>query len=195
MNQHPDMSPFAVQFDIVSGLAAGLGPTQRRLSQMRGMYWDEPAYDRLLQEGDAVVYEFYELNMPATPTDLLFGTSILYPGKVGHEFFMTKGHFHSVLEAAEVYYGIRGTGVLVMETPEGKTSVQELRPGTAVYVPGRHAHRTVNTGSEPLVTFFTFPANAGHDYKTIETKGFRQLVREVEGRAVVEDNPRWRGVE
>jgi len=36
--------------------------------------------------------------------ELLFGVSIVHPGKVGNEFYMTKGHFHTVLETAEIYH-------------------------------------------------------------------------------------------
>ncbi len=30
---------------------------------------------------------------------------------------MTKGHFHTVLETAEIYYTLQGRGYMVMETP------------------------------------------------------------------------------
>ena len=42
-----------------------------------------------------------------------------YPGKVGDEYFMTKGHFHTILETCEVYYTLSGQGAMLMETPEG----------------------------------------------------------------------------
>jgi len=45
--------------------------------------------------------------------ELLHGTSIVHPGKVGNEYFMTKGHFHSVLDTAEVYYVLQGRGMMV----------------------------------------------------------------------------------
>ena len=35
------------------------------------------------------------------------------------------------------------------------------------------AHRMVNTGSRPLVSFYVFRADAGHDYAAIEASGFR----------------------
>jgi glucose-6-phosphate isomerase len=41
------------------------------------------------------------------------------------------------------------------------------------------------------VTFFAFPAHAGHDYGTIETKGFRKIVVDRGGQPIVIDNPRW----
>ena len=40
-----------------------------------------------------MVYEFYEMGAPETDGHLAFGSSITYPGKVGNEYFMTKGHF------------------------------------------------------------------------------------------------------
>ena len=42
---------------------------------------------------------------------------------------MTKGHFHSVLETAEVYYCLKGHGYMVMEATDGDWTVEELRPG------------------------------------------------------------------
>lgn len=51
----------------------------------------------------SLVYEFYELGAPEHPGDIAFGTSIVYPGTVGGEYFMTNGHFHTILETAEVY--------------------------------------------------------------------------------------------
>jgi glucose-6-phosphate isomerase len=79
-----------------------------------------------------------------------------------------------------------------MENPEGVWDCRELTPGTAVYVPGRFAHRSINIGDKPLSTFFCFRADAGHDYKTIETKGFRKVVVEKSGKPQIIDNPGWK---
>jgi len=40
--------------------------------------------------------------------------------------------------------------------------------------------------------FFAFRADAGHDYGTIEEKGFRKLVVEEYGKVAVIDNPKWK---
>jgi len=118
----------------------------------------------------------------------------VHPGKVGQEFFMTKGHFHTVLDTAEMYLCLKGEGVMVMETPEGETAVESLSPGRVLYVPPRWAHRSVCTArQEDLVTFFVYPAHAGHDYGTIEKQGFRKMVIDGEhGDIEILDNPRWR---
>lgn len=164
----------------------------RKLSSMEGQYFDRSAYAAMLRQEDCVLYEVYELQVPHVEGQLLHGISIVHPGKVGSEYFMTKGHFHAVLETGEVYYCLSGTGMMVMETPEGESSVLEFIPGRVLYVPPRWAHRSVNTSStEDLVTFFVYPGNAGHDYRTIEQRGFRKLVLEQDGKPVVVDNPRW----
>ncbi len=103
----------------------------------------EQAYDAALAAEDKLVYEVYEIARPHLAGELLSGISIVHPGKVGSEFFMTKGHFHEVLETAEIYYCLHGKGYMVMETPEGDSAVEALSPGKVVYVPQRWANRSV----------------------------------------------------
>jgi glucose-6-phosphate isomerase len=165
---------------------------KRPLSAMAGQFLDREAYDAMLAEDDIILYEFYELIRPEVAGEMRHGISIVHPGKVGDEYFMTKGHFHTLLETGEVYYTLQGDGFLVMETPEGESMVQPLHPDGVVYVPPRWAHRTVNTGpDEDLITFFIYPSNAGHDYGSIEKQGFRKLVVERDGKPEIVDNPRW----
>jgi glucose-6-phosphate isomerase len=164
----------------------------RRLSSMKGMFLDEEAFSARLAAGDPVLYEVLALEPPEKPGELRFGLSIVHPGKVGDEYNMTRGHFHSILETGEVYYCLQGEGFMVMENPEGEWAVEALQPGIVLYVPPRWAHRSVNTGQEAdLVTYYVFPADAGHDYGSIEQQGFRKLVVEVDGETQVIDNPRW----
>jgi glucose-6-phosphate isomerase len=182
-----------IDFDLTSGLSTSKQPLQRHLSNMKGIFSDQAAVKAQLAQENALIYEFYDMGVPETSDDVAYGTSITYPGKVGDEYFMTKGHFHTVLDTAEVYYCLRGHGYMVMENPEGDWEAQELTPGKAVYVPGRYAHRSVNVApDEPLITFFAFPGHAGHDYGTIETQGFRKLVVERDGKPAFVDNPRWK---
>lgn len=165
---------------------------ERRLSALRGQFLDQEAYNTMLSTGDQLMYEVYEIKRPEVEGELLMGISIVHPGKVGREFFMTKGHFHTVIDTAEVYYCLKGEGYMVMETPEGETSVEPLSPGKVLYVPPRWAHRSVCTSrQDDLVTFFVYPGNAGHDYGTIEQLGFRKLVVEGENGPVIIDNPRY----
>lgn len=164
----------------------------RKLSDLKGYFNDREAYHSMLGVEDAVLYEVYELHRPELAGEMLHGLSIVHPGKVGSEYFMTKGHFHTVIETSEVYHCLKGEGVMIMETPEGEWAVEPLRPRKVLYVPPRWAHRSVNTGTdEDLVMFFVYPGNAGHDYGSIERQGFRQLVTEVDGKLELVENPRW----
>jgi len=165
---------------------------KRHLSKMEGQYLDTDAFERMLKNDDSLMYEVYELKRPEVAGEILHGISIVHPGKVGNEYYMTKGHYHTVLETAEIYYTIKGQGCMVMETPEGDWAVEKLVPGSVLYVPPRWAHRSVNTGKEEdLIMFFAYPGDAGHNYAAIETQGFRKLVVEVDGKAEIIDNPRW----
>ena len=119
------------------------------------------ACQALLEAGNPPLYEVYEHRRPEVAGELLSGLSILHPGRVGNEFYMTKGHYHAVRATAEIYYCREGRGALLMENESGETAVEEFFPGRVVYVTPGWAHRSVNTGQQDLVTFFVYPANAG----------------------------------
>jgi glucose-6-phosphate isomerase len=181
-----------IDFSLLDGISKSVPSTKRRLSQMADMYADTEAVRKMIAGGDPLVYEFYELGVPEEPGEIAFGTSITYPGKVGNEYFMTKGHFHTVLDTAEVYYALSGTGFMLTENPEGDVALHAMEPGKVIYVPKRYAHRSINAGTTPLVSFFAFRGDAGHNYGTIETKGYRKLVVEgSDGKPCMIDNPKW----
>lgn len=184
---------FTMAFDLKTGKSPEKETTKRRLSAMKGMFCDTEAEAAMIAAGDPLLYEFHSMPAPEHPGDLAFGCSIVYPGKVGDEYFMTKGHFHTILDTGEVYYCLSGRGYMLMENPEGDWLALELEAGKAVYVPKRYAHRSVCVGrTEPLVTFFVFRGDAGHDYGSIETKGYRKLLVERGGSPAVIDNPKWK---
>ena len=182
--------PITFDFDLMTGLCLQQLGMDRKISDMKGMYCDEEAFRALLKE-NPLVYTFHDMQVPAADMDLSFGTSICQPGKVGQEYFMTKGHYHEIFGTAEIYYCLKGQGLMMMETPEGQWKAEELVPGRVVYVPGGWAHRSVNTGTEPFITFYVFRADAGHDYATIEEKSFRKMIIEQDNKPVIVDNPRW----
>jgi glucose-6-phosphate isomerase len=166
---------------------------QRHLSDLQGYFLDQNAYQAALNQHNTLVYEVYELQRPHTAGELLQGISMIHPGKVGREFYMTKGHFHEILDTGEVYYCLSGDGYMVMENPEGESSVEALTPGKVLYVPPRWAHRSVCTSrQQSLVFFFVYPGQAGHDYGTIESQGFRKLVMDGDAGIEIIDNPRWK---
>ena len=185
------LKSFLINFSLKDGLSPDRESIKRQLSNMNGMYADQKAYEQLIKE-DPLIYEFYDCGILEKESSIAFGTSITYPGKVGNEYFMTKGHFHNIMDTAEVYYCLSGCGYMMMETMRGNWETQKMTTGTAVYVPGNYAHRSINTSDlEPLVTFFAFRGDAGHDYGKIETKGFRKIIVEKDGQPQIIDNPNW----
>jgi glucose-6-phosphate isomerase len=158
---------------------------------LRNQFADRDAYQAMLDSDDLLIYEVHENRRPEIAGELLSGLSIVHPGRVGNEYFMTKGHYHSVRETAEIYYCMQGKGFLLMENEAGDTSVEEFYPGRVVYVIPGWAHRSINAGGEDLVTFFVYPGHAGHDYATIDSQGFRKRVVDQDGAPTIVDNPEW----
>ena len=149
--------PFAFELGIgVDRLSRFDIHLQRRLSALSGHFSDGQAYARMLS-ADPLVYEVYEMRRPEVAGELLHGITIIRPGRVGDEFFMTKGHYHAVRETAEIYYCLRGRGLLLLETEKGDWAAEEFEPGRVVYAPPCWAHRSINTGTEDLVVFFAYP--------------------------------------
>jgi glucose-6-phosphate isomerase len=169
--------PFAVDFDLQAGIM--LNPDRSkstRASTMIPYYRDRAAIEALAADGDPIHYEVFEKNIPTEAGHIMICISKLLPGKIGDEFFMTKGHYHQRIATAETYLCLRGEGVMLMKTPEGEVRAETFRPGRMVYVPPCWAHRSINTGREALITFCNYPADAGLNYGDILTEGFPKRV-------------------
>ena len=185
--------PFSVGWDPKDGIMDDPdNHIERYLSKLTSMFNDREACEKYLNEkGDVLVYEVYEKKIPHRDGELQFCSSITHPGTIGGEYFMTKGHFHARRDTAEIYYCIRGMGSMLMELENGEHVLEEMYPGRSVYVPAYYAHRSINTGNEPLISLAIYPGDAGHDYGSIETSGFKHLVIEREGKPQVIENPKF----
>jgi glucose-6-phosphate isomerase len=169
--------------------ALGTRPTvKRHLADLRGSFADTAAYEAALARGNPLLYEVTAVEPASGDGQLHYGLGILYPGKIGDEYYLTKGHYHTHRPAAEIYIGLKGEGAMILEDEAtGETRLVPLRANSAVYVPGHTAHRTVNTGTEPLVYIGVYPSNAGHDYGAIAKKNFRKIVVQRDGQPVLID--------
>ena len=99
------------------------------------------------------------------------------PGRIGQEYFMTRGHLHEWRVAAEIYIGLSGNGLMLLEDERTQTSrLLPLLPNSVVYVPGHTAHRTINVGDKPLTYLGIYPAKAGHDYEALAEQNFSEVV-------------------
>jgi len=188
------MEPFASHLDFQSGALRPAGRVlQRRLSEIKGIYHNQEAVARILErEGDRLIYEVYPAELPEQEGHVLHGSTILYPGRVGDQFHMTKGHFHTRRDRAEVYVGTSGRGALLLQTEAGDVRMIAMGPGTVAYVPPFWAHRTANTGDDPFIFFAAWPGDAGHDYAAIEQRDFAKILVARGSQALLVDNPKVR---
>ena len=189
--------PATVHVDSETGEMTGRTRRyEKRFGDLRGLFEDEAALESILRtRADEVAYQVDEFRPSDRAGDLIFGTSTLYPGKVGREFLMTRGHIHAVSDRPEIYACLSGHGVMLMELKDGTVQVEEMLPNRTVYVAPHWIHRSVNVGTEPLVTLFCYPADAGQDYDIIaRAGGMRDLiVDDGAGTWTRAANPRYRG--
>jgi glucose-6-phosphate isomerase len=170
-------TPFGDDLDFDEGILKGYtNYVVRRASSMRHYYQDETALEALISNGDPIHYEVFEKTVPEEYGHLMMGISKLYPGTIGQEYFMTKGHYHAIVQTGEIYLCLKGAGYLIMKTSDNDFYALPLEKGKIVYVPPYWAHRSVNIGNEPLVSFFVYNAESGHNYGDIETEGFPKRV-------------------
>jgi glucose-6-phosphate isomerase len=167
----PDPGLLTLGLDGV--MAGATSSYEKRLGDMGGVYRDDAAYRSALDEkgGDFLVYRVEEHRNATGEGALIIGTSTLQPGRYGDEFAVTRGHLHAKADRAELYYCLSGTGVMLLETLDGRSEALPMRPGEAVHVPGHWVHRSVNVGTEPFVTLFCYGADAGQDYELIARAG------------------------
>ncbi len=159
----------------------------RKASDMRGFFHDSDALERMIKNGNPTIYEVFAVNRNKEG-ELSYAITLIHPGKVGDEFFMTKGHYHRKRDRAEIYISIRGHGILLIQKDEEIKWVKMER-GNIAYVPPYWAHRSVNVGKDDFVFLAIYPGDAGHDYGSIAERGFAKIVKEKDGGYEVVDNP------
>ncbi|MGH9616432.1 MAG: glucose-6-phosphate isomerase family protein [Acidobacteriaceae bacterium] len=159
--------------------AADLHTSLKTMGELRSIFADRHAANQMPADIEIYRIQAYTPVPAGTEGGLFWGRTILQPGNVGEEFFMTKGHFHRIRNRAEYYFTFQGTGALLLMDEARTTRHQDMFPGSVHYIPGSTAHRVANTGSTPLVFSACWPSDAGYDYETIDREGFsaRMLLR------------------
>lgn len=187
----PVIDPYTTLLDLQTGtLDPERAPTEeRRQEDLRGFFAQEPT------RPDDLVYVVRPLPPPRQHhAEVACSTTVIEPGDVDGEYYMTKGHFHEVRDRSEIYIGLQGEGMLLQATEDGRHHVEPIRPGTVNYVPGGWAHRSVNVGDTPLVFFAAYIGDAGQDYGTILEHGFPVIVVAGDDGPEIRTNPRYRAI-
>jgi glucose-6-phosphate isomerase len=143
----------------------------RTVSDLAG-YWHDPAAADLIGLQPLYKTETYFSKPDGTEGAILWGSTRLYPGDVGGEYFMTRGHWHLKPSHGELIVVVSGTGLVVLMDQDRVTTTVELSPGTTYHIDGTLAHRTVNTGNTPLIFWCAWAADCGHEYESILREGF-----------------------
>ncbi len=160
----------------------------RKLKDLTGIFHDRVAFNTM--DPGQLIYKVqaWQPVTEGTQGGLFFGVSTILPGKVGNEYFMTKGHFHAQSDRAEFYWGVRGRGMLVLMDRERNTWAEEVYPGSLHYIGGEIAHRLANTGDANLIVGACWPSDAGHDYEGIARDGFSARLIEQNGAPCLKEN-------
>ena len=176
-------------------LLNGDGHYRKTYRDLSGLYADAGAFDAIVAEkGDEVAYEVTSYTPGAKTSDLIMGVTRMEPGRVGREFYLTRGHIHANGDRPEIYQALSGRGIMQMESPDGGVRLVEMGPMQICYVPPFWIHRSVNIGDEDLVMFFAYPSDSGQDYGIIERSGGMRVrvMSDGNGGWVAEDNPAWK---
>jgi glucose-6-phosphate isomerase len=159
--------------------------SKKEIQQLAGVFADETERQKMNPSEIVYAVESYLPVAEGKQGGLFWGVTTILPGKVGDEYFMTRGHFHAEPDTAEFYWGMLGEGVLIYMDEDGNSWAEAMSPNSLHYIAGCVAHRVANTGSEPLVFGACWPSDAGHDYETINKKGFSARLVEKDGKPVL----------
>ena len=166
--------------------------SRKTLADLRNLFAHPEAADAA---PDSEVYsvQWFAGGKAAAEGSLLWGCTHLQASRAGDEYFMTHGHFHALPTRAEIYLVASGHGLLLHMERSGHTWAESMTPGAVHYIHGEHAHRVVNTGTQPLVFWACWPGDAGYDYASIAQHGFGLRVFEQHGEAVIVPSPNTEG--
>lgn len=163
-----------MHFDFLTGRFNNTEPTSTRTVQDLREIWQSPPDP----EDRRVVYRTYGMSgADREAPDLLYASTVIEPGAVHGECFMTRGHFHLKPDRGEWMLTLRGAGKLVLRDRCGRSWTEVMAKGSVHLIDGQHAHRVVNDGPEPLVFIVVWLADCGHDYESVLREGFGLRIR------------------
>lgn len=175
-----------IQMDWSRGVLqpnAKIAERVKMLGQLDGIFADSEAFRAL--DPNTVVYRVQAwCPVPeGTEGGLFWGTTVVEPGRVGSEYFMTHGHWHQKRNRTEYYGVVEGKGALILMDESRSTWMEPMSPGSLHFISPNTAHRVANVGSAALRFVACWPSDAGHDYESIRLHGFSARLLSVDGEA------------
>jgi len=177
-----------MQMDWSKGLLlpdAQLRESLKTLGQLQGIFANEEALSAM--DANTVVYRVQAWCPVPDGTEgaQFWGTTVVEPGQVGAEYFMTHGHFHLKRDRTKYYGTVEGEGALILMDESRETRMEPMRAGSLHFIPPHTAHRVANTGKVPLRFVACWPSDAGHDYESIRKHGFGARLMNVNREAML----------
>ncbi|MFA5061239.1 MAG: glucose-6-phosphate isomerase family protein [Candidatus Pacearchaeota archaeon] len=136
------------------------------LRDMKNFFKDRVEVKKILDKKNPLIYYVNFLS----EDEISYAVTYIKSGKIGKERFMTKGHYHKK-DLPEVYYLLEGKGKILLKKGKSRKEII-MRKNVFHYIPKGYAHRTVNIGEKEFSFLSIYQTDSGHDYKTIEEKGF-----------------------
>lgn len=111
-------------------------------------------------KGNPIIYTVHERDLPNNMEQAL---TVMNPGTINGEYYMTKGHRHNIA-TKEKYILKAGKGKLMLQ---GKliTRIINMKKGKTYTISGKVGHRLINVGNTNLKVLTIYPKTAGHNYK------------------------------
>ncbi len=184
MTSHLSIIDAANNVDFLNGSITGKSVINKTkyLKDLPNIFEDKISFENM--DENKIIYKVQAIFPVEQGLEggLFYGRTIIYPGKIGNEYYMTKGHFHEKADRGEFYWGIEGEGMLMLMDKNRNTWVEKMFPGSLHYINGYIAHRTVNTGNTVLSFGACWPSDADHDYQEIMDNGFSARLKEINGK-------------
>jgi glucose-6-phosphate isomerase, archaeal len=166
---------FANKVDFESGelsICGSHGVTY--LSDLKDLFKDKQEVNNKLSE-NPIIYETFYPDIEANGMYIFYGITKILPGRIGKEFFMTRGHIHDPGQMCETYTCLSGQGMLLVQNGKSVKKIF-MEPGTIAYIGENSMHRTYNTGEKPFIFMASVRADYEHDYSVLESNGFLDSV-------------------
>ena len=131
----------------------------RKLKDVVKGYSDKKAIEKeLIKNKNKVIYETFTDKY--TPINLTL--TVVHPGTIGKEYYMTKGHIHRK-KVPEFYISLEGKGKLLMQK-QSKVKVIDLKKGEIALIPVGYSHRLINTGNKKFKVLTIYDQESKPDY-------------------------------
>lgn len=150
--------PFDLDLDFITGEIKNCNRVPIKLSSIKHLY-SKTETNKILKISNPTIYSIYEHKVPKRKGHFVALTTIINPGKIGNDYYMTEGFEHKDVSSAEILLCLNGVGTVLMQAEFGNSIAIKISKGKICYIPPYWSYRVVNTSKKDNLSFFcTFSA-------------------------------------